>query len=161
MNPVSTAYKPGTQTLRDVVPIKPKPALPVTLPAQAAPDAGSIPEIIEHIPVKIQSGSDNLTINTAPKINPVAETKQFAEPEKEDKELEQILKDVSSSVKEPEVPIAKPKSSKLRFLGKKTKQKDPNDLQPRGNSPPVAVTAVALVVISGLILTAIIIFSKG
>lgn len=162
MNSTSTAYTPTTQTLRDVVPVKPKPAPPVTPAAQVAPEVNSKPEIIDNIPVRIQSGSDNLAMNTVPKINPIAaEPKQFAESEKEDKELEQVLKDVSSSVKGSEAPPTQPKSKKLKSLGKNTKQKDSNNLQPRGNSSPVVVTAAALVVASGLIISALIIFSRG
>src|SRR5204862_1316159 len=106
MNPISHAVpKVGLPAMRDVMPrAKPQP------PVAAAPKAATAPALIkpELVEVPFVSPSVPKPAAAVQAFNPISQAKPIAETAKEDdNDLDRILKDVNTSVKQSENKIEK------------------------------------------------------
>lgn len=161
MNPASNiAQKPNAPTLRDVVPKRPEPKPETVVPTAAPAQAPVVKaEIVHDIPVKnpIEPGAAGLPQAAA---NPItASAKAFGEPENEDKALDQILKDVNTSVKKSEKD-EQVLHEDLSGRQKKKVAKKAKAAQMSGQKP-VAATVIAVAVASILIVSALMLSSKS
>lgn len=151
MNPTTqTVPKARQLSMSGFLPPKVQPN-PSTPPARS-----SQPEIVSGIPVKspIRHAADG---SSQPINNPIAESgKQFVEQAgSEDKELDHILRDVTSSVRKTE------NSPEVRFghlsgVRKTAAIKKDKLVQAHNGSPPIVATVVALAIALGLSFSAVI-----
>lgn len=104
-----------------------------------------VPQIVQYIPVK--KSNQQSTPVPAPASNPIAGTsKPFIEEaaDREDKKLDQILKDASSHVETPD---------------KEADKKNNKKLSTRVNKPPLGAVILAVIVAATLSATAFFVFS--
>jgi hypothetical protein len=153
MDPTTQAVqKPGLPLMRDVTP--PKAQTPITpfptktKPESSPPAAASVKmEIVSDIPVKNPIGGMS-NIKPGPIINPMKVTARPPTPavgDGEDKELDQILKDVNSSVKQTENSL-EARFEHLSGVRKKVAVKKAKLNESHNDSPPIAATLIACVV---------------
>ncbi|HZP55899.1 MAG TPA: hypothetical protein VFB03_03995 [Candidatus Saccharimonadales bacterium] len=155
MNPISQPAPQAAPLLHDILP----PKETASQPAQTPVGTTVQPEFVNDIPVQNPLG-------TAEASRPVATANPIAQATKsiirnvsgQDKELDQILKDVNNSVKQ----IDKP--AEARFANLKGATSQPATVQPNTKSnkktSAILATAVACVVAVVLSVSAIMIYKK-
>lgn len=150
MNPVSQATPKVNQTMRDVVPPKPAPT-----PAAQPTSSPVKPEFVVDIPVQ-----SPIAQAAGPLPNPVVKTAGPKAVSEDDKDLDRILQDVNSSVKQTDKPAAE-KTSRLSTLHPKVPAKTAESPKMRHDAPPIAATLAACVVALVLAVSAMMAFKNG
>jgi uncharacterized protein HemX len=138
----------------------PKPIQDVAAPKQNTPSSDLIQTEIEHgIPVR-NSDQPNQGNNPAPSSqNPITKPKQFAENDdnKNDPDLENILKDVNQNVAEQD---KKPKKTRFSLFKKSESKKIAPSAKPKNSSKPMIAASAAILVACFLGIAAVFTFKQ-